>query len=1244
MSEMSYMFNILVLGENETVLEYLQKGGLENVSIEDVSQWEYQEDNINLTFEVPMNINADYDNLISMADGILYFLNPNSESDIEIFKELMKIIQGMKRDIHTIVLFRDKNNVIDTSANELLEWIWTDYPFEACISDLGSPNVLKMIIKSLTESIIGGDMIILQRNAWLRIPSLFKRVNFEIEQQNWKEAGKLVEKIAKIARKNQDFDWTIYAEQAAGLYSRDGEFLRAANIISSFNPVFSDRFRKMHVDQLISQGNRLFRENKFGDAAQLFEMAGNWARIELSNTELMKKSFTLAIDSWIAACETQNAFALLEKFDHNELVKILEEVTQKIAGSADYLSSIGQDEYAKSQLYLCFQRYQKAGLFESIKVFANKVVKILKRILEKHLNNNDVYTAKLTLDELYNIWESFDVKSENIDQYLLQMGHLFIKAHDFQKVEAIVKKIQSNSLKKQLTKASVKVEEKYKKETKQYELKDLKKMCDFLFDYVKEESLIFYEMNKDIYKKSEFLVYNKDFNQASLLVKKQADWLRSIGMEILSFDVLEKVFDIYIQGDMLGKFINEIHFLPEIRRSKFLKLKLNDITNSVKKISQSIDSVEFENILTALIKLYRNHLLYDEAKRFSEIYIEFLKDLGIKIAKKSDGESILKGVDIIHQIEQVIKSYFEEKEVNLDPLLSLIVNYYIEKGDLKEARTYNRKIKDQDIFGAYFNRMEKIEEEKGSSVALLAKQKQHMQIYADQLSQLTNQARDQRMASQSLLRMRIGLKKRYFQKGIDLISTKNLSDAAEVYVDIAKKLVSTKKFELAGISAAVASLIYLMIKKVDLIQKELDNFIFKASSSKRIFSETFPIKLIQYTLFMINAKRTEQIKSALKLFDVLALFPEERLILETLLGDDSDIKALLQGKTISPEENVKKIPSNYDLLIEKLAFNPQLKSKRKTLEDKFWGECQRYLYHQQYDEASTCYLDAVNELNKRNLDIFSIDSIVMGFLLLLKIKQSEDVYKTFEKYIFQLSKKYKELAKSEEIQLLDIFIRFWNKSIAIYMLREILVAFEFKLHLLDWESSFVKHLISSLNGKKEPESDQEEPSQPKDISESDDTFLKNQVSQLMQDLNKTKEKFKDLKEKRQKMIRAYYKDIFDDLNNKKFLDAAGKYEKLSKRMARRNDFDSSSLMILLSALSRIQAKENLTDIKSNIDSLLSSLGIVKKILLENFEIKVLYFIIDALSTKYSAIQPELNEILNGLPLLDEESSLINLFV
>ena len=91
----------------------------------------------------------------------------------------------------------------------------------------------------------------------------------------------------------------------------------------------------------------------------------------------------------------------------------------------------------------------------------------------------------------------------------------------------------------------------------------------------------------------------------------------------------------------------------------------------------------------------------------------------------------------------------------------------------------------------------------------------------------------------------------------------------------------------------------------------------------------------------------------------------------------------------------------------------------------------------------------------------------MGFLLLLKVRQPEDVYKTFEKYIYQLEKSNKDIAKSEEIQLLDILIRFWNKTIALYMIREILAAFEFKLHLLEWESSFIKHLIASFSGKKE---------------------------------------------------------------------------------------------------------------------------------------------------------------------------------
>ena len=48
--------------------------------------------------------------------------------------------------------------------------------------------------------------------------------------------------------------------------------------------------------------------------------------------------FKFAVYSWVSACEIQNAFALLENFDHNEMIQTLDEITQKIAGGRRFLS------------------------------------------------------------------------------------------------------------------------------------------------------------------------------------------------------------------------------------------------------------------------------------------------------------------------------------------------------------------------------------------------------------------------------------------------------------------------------------------------------------------------------------------------------------------------------------------------------------------------------------------------------------------------------------------------------------------------------------------------------------------------------------------------------------------------------------------------------------------------------------------------------------------------------------------
>ena len=118
---MQYIFNCLVLGMNtEVALEYFQEGGLVNTVSEGISKWNTQlsrgqeenPDEIDITFDIPIDDETNFDELIPMADGCVYFLNPNVPAEFELFKEIYKILQSVRREIHGIVVFYDPNAFI----------------------------------------------------------------------------------------------------------------------------------------------------------------------------------------------------------------------------------------------------------------------------------------------------------------------------------------------------------------------------------------------------------------------------------------------------------------------------------------------------------------------------------------------------------------------------------------------------------------------------------------------------------------------------------------------------------------------------------------------------------------------------------------------------------------------------------------------------------------------------------------------------------------------------------------------------------------------------------------------------------------------------------------------------------------------------------------------------------------------------------------------------------------------------
>jgi hypothetical protein len=82
-------------------------------------------------------------------------------------------------------------------------------------------------------------------------------------------------------------------------------------------------------------------------------------------------------------------------------------------------------------------------------------------------------------------------------------------------------------------------------------------------------------------------------------------------------------------------------------------------------------------------------------------------------------------------------------------------------------------------------------------------------------------------------------------------------------------------------------------------------------------------------------------------------------------------------------------------------------------------------------------------------------------------------------------------------------------------------------------------------------------------------------------------------------------------------------------------------MILFHGLALLIAKEPLNEIRININSYLSSLGLNKKLLEDTYPIRCIDFLLNVISHNVEKYQPTIKEILEILPVFEEEKVLID---
>ncbi|MHA1677500.1 MAG: hypothetical protein ACTSW3_01830, partial [Promethearchaeota archaeon] len=100
---MRYIFKILILGSPEVTPVYVsyafnEEGEDKGSYIEYYREISVLEDMCDLEIDVITDlINVDYDEIIPIVDGIIYFLNPTNKEEVEFFEMILPIINSVKR-------------------------------------------------------------------------------------------------------------------------------------------------------------------------------------------------------------------------------------------------------------------------------------------------------------------------------------------------------------------------------------------------------------------------------------------------------------------------------------------------------------------------------------------------------------------------------------------------------------------------------------------------------------------------------------------------------------------------------------------------------------------------------------------------------------------------------------------------------------------------------------------------------------------------------------------------------------------------------------------------------------------------------------------------------------------------------------------------------------------------------------------------------------------------------------------
>ncbi len=1242
---MRYVFKILILGDPESTVEYVARAFMDSGEFKETFNEWYKEinalDNVcDLEVDVITDIiSADFDDMIPKVDGIIFFLNPLEKEELELFEMYYSIIKSVKRDIPTLIIYYDSSGIIPISINELLEDVWVNYPELEVFVNL-PPNLFHQALQCLCLAMISGESPLNIENAWMRFPIFIQLANLYFEQKNYFYAAQAMRKAATISEIYNSDEFYLHSEQAAYLYSQMNLYLEASKILENVDKRKFKEFRKFYHDAQILEGNKLFNKKNYEDAGAQYEKAGQWAHIELDNQELVKKSFKLSITSWISACKCDKAFKVLERLPHEEVSPILEDITVKIINAANFLASKGNLDAAKDQLYYSIHIYQREGLFDNLKKFTTKQIEVLIKLLDQKLKEKDVYSAKNAYDEIENLWESYKLKKTNMDKYLEEMIKLLFEELNFGMASTLINKLNSFNLKQKLTELSIKVEEREKASRKKEIEENIQRGVDILKEFINTEINIIAELNSQILEEANNFKKKKEYLNAAKIIKNQSVFLNSIGKEEIANQILTKSLDILIDAKQFDGFFKNFSDFSEDMGKEYLTRIFPKYFEKLKQIKEEEKYEKNEKIFEMSNKIFRNLMLYEESRKISRLFIKLIKNIALRIVETEENETgIDKATHLIRKVDKIFSAYLdkEKDKITFNKLYKKIAEIYISLEDYPSAQTIIDKIENPEYKSKLNKKLEKLEAYRSGLESKKAIESKKAEFLKEKLSIIKKKAQDALQDRKNEFKQRKGLKRAYLVDALNYVKKQEYEKAIDSYYESIIGLEKRKRYNLAGVSLAVACLLLLKDNKI----KEMVNVFKKIkkefSSSGKLFSETFPVTLIEYILEMEKLQDDPKFKEALSYLENLPLFDEEIRVLYEVLGKEyKEEEEILEFKIGIGE--IAKIRSDISKLAKKIEIEKQEFVKRKMMRRDYWSKAIEELSKNNLLEASSIYLESYNKLVEKKFFKHAAFGLILGSIILIKAKDFFNAKAIYENNLNRLRDLKGELDTLPEIQFMEyVFLAFENNIQELIKLT--LNIFTEKLMLFEPEIEF----LTSLAGEKIVKDKRKEAITRKERGELSKLKVKldQTIATLQQKMGDFKSESEDIIKKRKAMKRRYYEGILTHLKENAFEEASKKYLDLADNFIKRKDYQTSALLILLYGLSLLKAQDQDSQlkIKTKIISYLDTLGMGKTLVKETFYVSLLLLILDVLVEKLDEYKPKFKTFLKVLPLFEEEQDL-----